>query len=207
MADQTSQVPSSLQQPFLRPVKRGGSQNNLKNLQNRPEAENFFQWVTYRVQEINSAFIKPINKEIQKLSYEEAGEWVGKLFSGVGRPLTPISTGHLIEEALDFSNKNSMIRKITDVAMLPYTLFKSIQEGVKTDQNAEKKAAEIEAAGLEIIKKYQVDPKTLTQEENTWLMGHLERCFAGKTSTDTELDSSVARLAQLHLYSLQGRGA
>jgi hypothetical protein len=163
MADQTSQVPSSLQQPFLRPVKRGGSQNNLKNLQNRPEAENFFQWVTYRVQEINSAFIKPINKEIQKLSYEEAGEWVGKLFSGVGRPLTPISTGHLIEEALDFSNKNSMIRKITDVAMLPYTLFKSIQEGVKTDQNAEKKAAEIEAAGLEIIKKYQVDPKTLTQ--------------------------------------------
>ncbi len=154
--------------------------------------------------EIVANTVLALSKEWGDFLYAKLTEYPAKFIGG--RPFAPVKVEDAIREVIDPFNKDSILRKVANAAMAPFSYMRDIQQGVQTDQNAKKEAAKIEAAGLAIIAKYSADPKTLTQEENTWLVGHLERCFAGKTSTDTELDSSVARLAQLHLYSLQGRG-
>jgi hypothetical protein len=200
VASSTPTAAPTSQGPLLRPVKGHSSHINTKHLETRREAENVFQWVAYRAQEINTYFIQPLKKEIEDFYFEELGEWTGKLFSGAGRPLSPIKVDRLIEES--FANA----KKISQVAMLPFTLVGNIQKGMATGRQAENTAAEIEANGLAIIAQSIADPATLTPEQNKWLMEHLERCFHGNTPTDSELDKSVKNLAELHLLSMQGRG-
>lgn len=185
MADQTS---SSPQQPLLRPTKTRNEQ--------KIKGKNPF--------EIVANTVLALSKEWGDFLYAKLTEYPAKFIGG--RPFAPFKVEDAIRDFIDPFNKDSILRKVANAAMAPFSYMRDIQQGFKTDQNAKKEDLGIERIAKKIYADH-CNGVSLSPQQKQWFDEQLKlEKFNGKLPEAEAWDGHAEELGMLHTLYGEGRG-